>query len=107
LAAPDSARQSATTIRRRRRNIGAPSCRVAGREARKPEAHAFTVQPQSLRGPAGQGGSVIRPGAELAPDWVGQLLQSPVATAVPMERVFPWKVTRAVMGNIIVRSLLW
>ena len=52
-----------------------------------------------MRGAVGQGGRVIRPGAELAPVWVWQLLQSPVATAVPMDRVLPWKVTLAVMGN--------
>ena len=43
---------------------------------------------------------MIRPGAELAPVWVWQLLQSPVLTAVPMERVFPWKVTVAVIGKV-------
>ena len=47
-----------------------------------------------------QGGNVIRPGAELAPLWVWQLLQSPVSTAVPIARVFPWNVTRAVMGKV-------
>ncbi len=42
---------------------------------------------------------MIRPGAELVPVWVWQLLQSPVGTAVPMDRVLPWNVTFAVMGK--------
>jgi len=43
---------------------------------------------------------VIRPGAPLAPLWVWQLLQSPVETAVPIDRVLPWKLTSAVMGKV-------
>ena len=43
---------------------------------------------------------MIRPGAELAPLWVWQLLQSPVDTAVPIARVLPLKVTFAVMGKV-------
>ena len=42
----------------------------------------------------------MRPGAEFAPVCVWQLLQSPVGTAVLIARVFPLKVTRAVMGNV-------
>ena len=43
---------------------------------------------------------MIRPGAELVPLCVWQLLQSPVDTAVPIDRVFPLKVTLAVMGKV-------
>lgn len=46
------------------------------------------------------GGSVTLPGAPLAPVWVWQLLQSPEGTAVVMARVFPLKLTTAVMGNV-------
>src|SRR5277367_1577980 len=53
---------------------------------------------RAQRGP--QGGSVTLPGAPLAPLWVWQLLQSPEETAVVMARVFPLKLTTAVMGNV-------
>ena len=42
----------------------------------------------------------MRPGALLVPLCVWQLLQSPVETAVPIDRVFPLKVTLAVMGKV-------
>ena len=43
------------------------------------------------------GGAAIPPTA--VPFWVWQLLQSPDGTAVAMLRVFPLKLTVAVMGN--------
>lgn len=52
-----------------------------------------------MRRSVAQGGRVMRPGAELPPVWVWQLLQSPVGTAVVIDRVLPWKVTCAVIGN--------